>query len=1794
LTSPAAALELVQALERHWLANREAQAQFALLSDWPDADSACLPGDQAVLDAAQAGIAALNRSHPGADGAPAHFLLLHRPRLWCATQRRWMGWERKRGKLEMLLRLLAVQDARGFLPLAAGQRLATRIPYVVTLDSDTILPPGTLRELVAVAAHPLNTPRIDALRRRVTAGFGILQPRILAPLPARAQRSPFHWLFAGQCGIDPYSAGTSDIYQDLFGSGSFSGKGLLHVRAVHATLDRRLPEDAVLSHDLLEGTLARCALVGDLAFVEAHPQHAGVAAARGHRWMRGDWQLLPLMRRPRHFGIDALGLWKMVDNLRRALLAPACAALLVLVVFTHALPLAWALACVAAAFALGPLLGAVAGLVPTRRGIAWLHFFGTGALELLRALGGAAWQFVQLAANAWQALDAALRSLWRLLVSRRQLLEWTTAAQAQASATQRLAAFVRAGALPSSLCLALALAAALGPLPWPGAVLFGLWACAPLLAWWGSRVRTAPARPLTPAERDYALALARDTWRFFEHAVGADDHHLPPDNLQVDPQPALAHRTSPTNIGMYLLSACCAHRFGWIDRAALAQRLAATLDSVEALRKHQGHLFNWYDTCTLQVLAPAYVSSVDSGNLAGHLVAVAQACRHFAAPGAPSTHGTDGTDGTDSAKSADRTPGGDDAAALQALALRCEALCAAMDFRGLYDGKRHLFHIGLRTDDNALDAGYYDLLASEARLLSFLAIAKGDVPRRHWAALGRIFLPVGMRAGLKSWSGSMFEYLMPMLVMAEPRGSLLRGASQAAVQAQRAFAHARTLPWGISESAYAARDHSLAYQYAPFGVPRLALRRTPLAEQVVAPYASVMATMLAPQAALANLQRLQALGGRGDFGFFDALDFTAARQLVGQPCTVVRNFMAHHQGMSLVALCDLLCDAAPRRWFSAAPLVRAHATLLHERTPRQIIASADPRVPPEPQGKDAPAASRSRTLDPTQRGFGPTQLLSNGRYTVALRANGAGVSRWRAFNVSRWRDDPLRDEHGSFLYVHEAGRLAPTSLTAVPAPGADWLYRTRFLADRVQFDAQGDGLRLRTVVLISPEDDTELRTVTLHNEGADTRTLELVSYFEPVLSHPKADEAHPAFANLFLRARWESAWRALVLERRPRLPGEPAMLAAHFLGATQGDILSVDAMTDRRAFIGRRRSLAAPALHAQPRAADGQPTTGLDPIACLRVRLSVGPGESASLTFATTAGDSLDALYASIDRHLQPMHVERAARLAATLAQVRLRDLGTDPQRDFALQDLTTILTYTTPRATTERGLFDLRALWRFGISGDKPIVLVRIQGLLGMGLLNALLRAQPWWGFGGVACDVVVLNGEPDSYAMPLQRGIEALRSAVAHQVRQSFPREDSADFHLLRERDLTPREQAALAALARAVFTADGRPLEVQVAALRDAAQRGAPARENAAPPGTPLPWAPATPAAPVDSPPGHFDAASGEYRVDIGAAHPTPRPWVNVIANSGFGFQVSEAGVGYTWAVNSQLHQLTPWSNDPVRDPAFEHYLLQDLDSGAVLPLLPASAGGQAVHRVRHGQGYSVFTCRHGALELQTTFFADRDDAVKLVQVRVRHTGSGRRRLRALALAEWQLGAARGQRRTVHTWKPEGLPAVFAQQRESSAGFGGCTAFLMLTGLTGELQWSCDRGAFFGASGALELPARLAQRQGSGLDACGAVAADAVLEGGTDTVLCFVLGHAGTADAATVLARRWQHADGAAALARVRGFWDELLGRVQVRTPDPLFDVLVNRWLLYQTLSCRMWSKAGFYQAGGASGFRDQLQD
>ena len=1006
-TSVAGVTAAAAQLEQHHLANPERHAQFALLSDFADGPQAQMPTDKALLLAARQALLRLNRLHGAAAGEPQRFLLLHRERRWSDSEQCFMGWERKRGKLEQLLAWLAKPGASPFVDLAELSAPAPDVRCVLTLDADTDLPPGRLRELVAIHAHPLNRPRLDADRRRLLGGYAILQPRVVVPLPAAGTTTPFHWLFSGQWGVDPYNAASSEVYQDVFGEGTYTGKGLLDVQAVHALLGNRLPQGQVLSHDLLEGALTRCAAVSDVTLIEDAPAHPDVAASRLQRWMRGDWQLLPFIVQPRRWPMAGINRWKMVDNLRRSLVAPASLLLLLWVLASGALPLGMTLGLVLAAYGAGPLLGALAALAPPRDDISLTLFFGRTGIELLRALAGALWQLLQLPAQALLAADAVARALVRQFVSRRQLLQWTTAAAAQAAARTDLPSLWwrhrRVPLVAAALLVSLLALRVLGfdgpgtPPPFAAAVLlYALWAATPVWIWLASRPVAAAQARLSGADRAYLRELALRTWGYYARHVGEADHHLPPDNVQLTAAaPVVAHRTSPTNIGLHLLAVAVARELGFIGTDEMVDRLTRTLATLDRLPRWQGHFYNWIDTRTLATLTPAYVSTVDSGNLSAHLLVLSAACRSLAheaaSPDAPAA-GT--ARGFGAAPSAPQATLGE---RLLGLARQAQALALAADFSVLYDRRRRLLHIGHDADRGQLDTSHYDLLASEARLASLVAIAKGDVPPRHWSALGRPLFAAGsvgggQAVGLSSWSGSMFEYLMPSLVLAEPAGSLLHQATRTAVAAQRADAAGRGTPWGVSESAIAVQDHTRAYQYGPQGVARLALRRTRGDEHVIAPYASALALLVAPRAALRNLAALQALGARRELGFIEALDYTAQRRPAGatQPFTPVLTHMAHHQSMSLLACAHVLCHGVVQRWAAQQPHLRAVQPLLHERAPHlaPLLRERPAPLPRLPQaGQRWPFDGR-----PRHGSLPPTHLPRNDRYAVALRANGAGCS----------------------------------------------------------------------------------------------------------------------------------------------------------------------------------------------------------------------------------------------------------------------------------------------------------------------------------------------------------------------------------------------------------------------------------------------------------------------------------------------------------------------------------------------------------------------------------------------------------------------------------------------------------------------------------------------------------------------------------------------------------------------------------------------------------------------------------
>ena len=1804
LTGSASTHELVHRLQLHYLANPERQAQFALLTDWADALTAQAPSDDALLADAVQQIEALNAAQAG-DNATPRFIILHRSRRFSETEQRWIGWERKRGKLEQLVAALAEGTQAEFLDLGPASRIAPGTRYIVTLDSDTHLPPGKLRELVGVAAHPHNLPELDAEGRNVVRGYGILQPRIVTPLPAPRDFTLYHWLFAGQCGIDPYSAASSEVYQDVFGAGSFTGKGLLNVRAMHAVLAGRLPEGLVLSHDLVEGAMARCAAVTDITVIEDAPFHADVAMWRVHRWTRGDWQLLPILLQPRRYRLRAIDRWKMFDNLRRSLVAPMSLALLVWALVTDFVSPTAALLLVLAAYAAGPLMGAVAGFSPSRDDLAKRHFYHQAVAELGRVLWAGLWQLAQLLQQALMAVDAIVRALYRMAVSRRHLLQWTTAAAVQASVKTELRALLRRhGSLPLvALVLLGGMLAAGTPHPLLAGLLCALWAASPLWTWGVSRPQ--PPRKdaaLPPVDQAYLQGIARDTWRFFERCVGPDDRHLPPDNLQTLPHDMLAHRTSPTNIGLYLLSAACAKAFGWIGTEELLTRLEATLATLATLQRHRGHFLNWYDTQSGAPLLPMYVSTVDSGNLAGHLLAVAQACRELA----PSTQ---------------------DEATLRRLndvARDCEQIAWAADFSFLYHRKRHLFHIGYRVAEQELDAGFYDLLASESRLTSLLAIAKGDVPVSHWASLGRPFYAVGQRACLRSWSGSMFEYLMPTLVLDEPHGSVLRDACQAALREQIAYGQAHGVPWGISESAYAGRDHTLAYQYAPQGVPRLALRRTPPDELVIAPYATALAAQIAAHGACVNFAALQALNARGDLGFIEALDFTPSRQTDSEVSTPVATFMSHHQGMTIVALANVLLGGVVRRWGMANPHIEAVASLLHERAPREVSMLYAPPSGPPLLALQRRAPGLLREVLPGGAALQPTHVLGNGRYSVTLRANGAGTSRWGASGITRWRDDALRDAHGSFFYLRWDRQPQPVSITQHPAPDPAAHYKSLYHADRVCFDAAWPELQAHTTVWVSPEDDIEFRRVELRNLGDRVLDIELMSAFEVTLADPRADEAHPAFGNLFVRAQWLAAHQALLFERKPRLATELGLQAAHFLADSDGQVVSVRVQTDRQRWLGRNRAASQPlaSFDALPQAdaADGEGDgntvldTGLDPVCALSVRLRIAPHTKAELTFATAASDNGETLRAVIDKYRQASHVQRASLMSATLSGIRLRTLRISAENFAAIQSLTTalVLSLTRPQSAAvadgaPAALCDRRLLWRFGISGDRPIILVSAGVTQGLGLLRSLAQALRLWAWGGVACDLVVVNAEAASYQMALQREIAALRErhGVNGGADTNLHGPSTTGLHVLRADELSADELSTLQCLARVRLRADGRPLPHHVQEWCELHEEAFELRHDTSTAAVALATVATTA---VPAPVGAFVPLTGEFGFEVGSALRPARPWVNVMANAGFGSQLSEAGGGYTWARNSRLNQLTAWSNDPVADPPSEWFLLQDRRSRQTWSVTPSAWGAAgdgsseaASYQVTHGQGSSRIRHRRGEVEVTVTWCVDAESSVKQVRLYIANRSSRTLHWRAVGIAEWMMGANRSDRSTVHTALhrqrlPEHkLTALLCTQRDHSAGFGDGTAFLAIVGAAEETEdWTCDRRECFDARGGLVLPDHFGQRSGSGLDPCAALSTKLTVAAGESAERVFLLGYADSPDAARQLAAVAAATSATERSAQVRRHWDRLLGATTVQTPDPQFDALVNRWLLYQTLSCRLWAKAGFYQAGGATGFRDQLQD
>jgi cellobiose phosphorylase len=1937
--------ELFEQMEVRFLANRDPNLMFCLLTDFADAKSEKMPNDDALVEQMRRCFAHLQHKYAN-ETSHTPFLLLHRPRMWNPQEGVWMGYERKRGKLEDLNRYLR-GGARDKFSLVIGDTSELEsIRYVITLDTDTQLPRDAAAQFIATMQHPLNRPRVDVQRGRVTEGYGILQPRVAVALPSE-NASRYEKMCGGEPGIDPYTRTVSDVYQDVFFEGSFIGKGIYDIDVFEQVLGGRLPENKILSHDLLEGCYVRAGLLSDAQLYEEYPAQYSDDVSRRQRWIRGDWQLIGWLagRVPGRSGrrernpLSLLSRWKLFDNLRRSLTAPALVLSLITAWRWLPDPWLWTGAVLTVIF-LPPLVSVVYDLCRRPRDTLWSQHIRAsvrrGGLQFSHAILMLAF----LPYEAYFSMDAILRSLWRSLVSHRKLLEWRASALArQADGTVStwrtmwfapvLALFIGGALLgwrPGSL---------------PAAALFLLaWLASPAIADWISRPIERKHAQLTPEQNQFLNKLARRTWAYFERFVGQEDNWLPPDNMQEHPVQVVAHRTSPTNIGMALLANLTATDFGYITVGQLMERTTNTLNSMDQLERHQGHFYNWYDTITLKPLHPMYVSTVDSGNLAGHLLtlqpgltglydepvigpqivdgivttarvleetlndagaagsaapvavsadtliaaltpapdagnlqqlhgwltrvsataevfqpqaaahseagahwadALVQQCRAALDELAAMTPWAALSDDAIFDTSMTRMPTLRELAALaratagiavndlapderdrqqrlaelfeqgstnahermRALADLAQRACtfAQMEYGFLFNQTTNLLAIGYNVSDRRLDASYYDLLASEVRLASFVAIAQGQLPQEHWFALGRQLCIVAGKPVLLSWSGSMFEYLMPLLVMPNYPSTLLDQTYNSVIDAQIDYGKQRNVPWGISESGYNTVDASLNYQYRAFGVPGLGLKRGLADDLVIAPYASMMGLMVQPEASCANLQKMAELGYMGRYGFYEAIDYTPSRLPRGQSAAVIRSFMVHHQGMGFLSLSYLLHDRPMQRRFESDPLLQSTLLVLQERSPQAgaFYSNTTEMAAIRTTAPDQSAPMRVLTQHSTP--VPETQLLSNGRYHVMVTNSGGSYSRWKDLAVTRWREDSTRDNWGNFCYVRDVDDGEFWSTTFQPTLVDPRKHEVIFSEGRAEFRRSDRHIDLYTEIVVSPEDDIELRRTRITNKSDRVRTIEVTSYAEVVMAPAAADNAHPAFSKLFVQTEILRDENAILCTRRPRGASEVMPWMMHSMMVHDAPVVNVSYETDRSRFIGRGNTAAAPSAMLETGPLSGGEGSVLDPVVAIRYTITLKPDQFATVDIVTGMTEQRDVALHLIDKYQDRHLADRVFELAWTHSQVVLRQLNASEADGQLFGRLANSVIYPNAglRADASTLIKNQRGqsgLWAYAISGDLPIVLMQIKDPSNIELARQMVQAHAYWRLKGLVVDLVIWYEDQSGYRQALHDQIMGLIASGIDA--QAIDRPGGIFVRLM---DQIPNEDRVLMQSVARVIISDSR------GTLSEQIKRPAPPTMRM-PPLLADNRGEYADAGPVTHPArglvlengiGGFTPDGREYVITTSDSQRTPAPWSNVLANPQFGTVISESGQAYTWHENAHEYRITPWHNDPVSDSSGEAFYLRDEQSGQFWSPTALPARGNGAYITRHGFGYSVFEHTEAGIHSEMTTFVAVDAPIKYTVLKVRNDSAVQRRLSAFGYVEWVLGDMRSKSGMHIITETDPVSGAIFAKNPYNTEFSGRVAFFncdaTLRTVTG------DRTEFMGRNGSLAAPAalrrsRLSGKIGAGLDACAAIQAPFDLLPGQEREIVFVLGVAGrrNADASSLVQKHRSAGAAQEALAAVHAQWEHTLGAVRIETPEPELDVIANGWLMYQTIACRIWARSGYYQSGGAFGFRDQLQD
>lgn len=1955
LLHPEAIQEEIHRLEIRYLANPDPFLYFSLFYDFSDSPQQHTKEDAALIEIALNELKALESKY-----GEGKFFLFHRQRTWSTVENAWIGWERKRGKLEYLNRFLSGEVLSENILLSGNPQNLKEIRYVITLDSDTQLPKNTAKEMVEVISHPLNCPYFTSDEKGILRGYSIIQPRVCTDF-SHTKISLFAKIFSDPAALDPYTQAISNIYQDLTGEGSYHGKGIYDLYAFHHLLSQYFPEGHLLSHDLLEGTYVRVGFASDICLFDLFPEDYLSWANRQHRWMRGDFQIIdwafpriPLVKG--NYGKNPLSImnrWKIFDNLRRALTP-----IFTLIFLLYAWSLDFSLAAVMMGLAVAVFFFPTIDLLITKL----FHLsFPTLTLSWREVGFSIIRSVITIALLPFESiltLDALCRVLYRRLISHRYLLQWITTGYGNRSSGESHQIFLFRSAGISLFALVTFFTVAYFNL---GVLVLALpfcllWVVAPFIVYLIDKpIIERVDQDLTNTDRTMLRHIARKTWRYFDDFVGPQTHWLPPDNYQAALKIEIAPRTSPTNIGMWLLAVLSAYDFKYISCDNTIEKTLATLHELKKLERYEGHFLNWYDIHTLNPLYPRYISTVDSGNLLACMWTLEQGISEITSnPLLPETV-LEGIKDTyeilnrdlqasqiknnlkklevllyskdndlpmtiaaiklclqimqdidkdiienpqhqywlkqiiaqlngwnsvisryyswfevlkelsqeqlnliDSQASAWVSQGqsynpsldllsqgqfpaafnklynssqkeesspeivawgkklnealskaqwlaGEKKAEAKEVITTLQIFSKEMHLQCLYNQDRKLFAIGYNVDERKLDTSYYDLLASEARIASLVAIAKENLPLTHWWALSRPYNIVQGKRVLLSWGGTMFEYLMPLIFNKQYSDSLLGEACKNAVFCQIKYGEKRGIPWGISEAAFSAIDADKTYQYRSFGIPGLGLKRGLEKDLVVSPYSTVLALAINAPAAIKNLKKM-AQGDRvnlsDSYGYYESIDFTRQSTPGGERGVIVYAYMAHHQGMILTSINNVLHNSIISHRFHADPRICGVESLLFEKIPtsrpekisntRQEIPTA--RLKPFSTNPIMGVVETAQSVTPK------VNLLSNGKYSLMITNAGGGYSRWNDFDITRWRSDPTRDCWGNFFYIKDIASGEFWSTAYHPTETSGRQYSVSFKADKAEFRRKDNQIETLTDIVISPEDDAEIRLITLVNHSSQTRYLEVTSYLELALAPHATDRTHPAFNKLFIETEALPEMSGLLAFRRLRSPDDTPLWAAHVVAMSTPNEGHIQYETDRAKFIGRGGSLRHPA--ALTGNLSNTSGTVLDPIFSLRRSAILEPGQRVQISFVTMIVDHRAAAITLVEKYKDIIASHRAIELAWTYAQLELRHLRIHQEEVQLFQKLAGRILY--PHAQLRSSEERLRNnqlgqshLWPHGISGDLPIAVLTIADIYDIDLVKQVLIAHTFWCMRGLKVDLIILNEETTSYERPISEQLQRLIQSHAHR----SPIEVPGGIFLRNADKIPPDELNLIMSAARVILVSARGSLRQQLVSPMPTVlypTRLIVNKKIKEEPSRPLPFL----ELPYFNGLGGFSSDGSSYSIYLDAKLSTPAPWINVVANPQFGTLISESGIGCTWYGNSQSNRLTPWSNDPISNPISDILYIRDEETGTIWTPTPSPIRELDAYRISHSQGYSRFEHNSHGIEQELIVFVPINESgglpLRIQRLRLFNNSSHRRRLTVTAYLELVLGTDKEETQThiITDWDPESQ-SLFAYNRYNP-DFGSHLAFS--SSFPPATSFTADRTEFLGRNGSVSSPAALkrkglSRRTGAALDPCAAQQILVELPPGDRTEIIFILGYAPDAPTARKLILQCQNLEMVDFLfSDSQAYWNKILRTVQIKTPDLATDFAVNRWLLYQTLSCRFWGRSGFYQSSGAYGFRDQLQD